>query len=385
MRLKRVIIEPPLQPVVFFCIWHSTGAILIRLDHIDKTYHGQQQSFVALRDVSLSVAEGEIFGVIGPSGAGKSTLIRCVNLLERPSSGSVTVAGQSLLSLSVRELRVVRHQIGMVFQHFNLLSSRTVFDNVAFQLHLLGRSASEVETAVMTLLSLTGLADKRDAYPSQLSGGQKQRVAIARALVTRPKLLLCDEMTSALDPDTTQSILDLLKRLQRELSLTILLITHEMDVIKRIADRVAVMVEGQIVETTDVVSLFKNPQTAVAKQFIRSDLKRYLPDDIKSVLRASHCDGDKTLVQIAFVGQVATQPIIAQLINHSTVQVNILQANLECLRNETIGVMTLDLEGDHADVLQALQYLKQQGLQVEVIGYVPRTVSTARICESANT
>lgn len=348
---------------------------MIELQNITKSYRIKGQSVEALKAVNIKVAAGEIFGVIGPSGAGKSTLIRCVNFLERPDKGDVIVDGQALNDLSKTELRTLRHQIGMVFQHFNLLSSRTVFANVAFQLELLGASKADIEKDVMAMLKLVGIDDKRDVYPSQLSGGQKQRVAIARALVTKPKVLLCDEMTSSLDPETTYAILDLLKQLQQELSLTILLITHEMDVIKRIADRVAVIVDGEIIESSDVLSVFKNPRHYITKQFVRSDLKRFIPDNIENV---------NTLVQIAFVGKTATQPIIEKLINHSKVHVNILQANLEQLRNEMIGVMTVDLQGSSWDVAQALKYLQELGLAVEVIKDVSRTLSSAPECELAD-
>jgi len=221
---------------------------MIELKNLQKTYQGDNGSLEALRGVSVHVREGEIYGVIGKSGAGKSTLIRCINMLERPTSGSVIVDGEELTTMPERQLRDVRKKIGMIFQHFNLLSSRTVYDNVAFPLELAGKTVSEIEAAVTPLLELVGLADKRNQYPAQLSGGQKQRVGIARALANRPKVLLCDEATSALDPQTTHSILELLKDINQKFNLTIVIITHEMQVIKEICDRVAVIENGLIIE-----------------------------------------------------------------------------------------------------------------------------------------
>ncbi len=343
---------------------------MIELRNISKTYATASGHVQALDQINLQVAAGEICGVIGRSGAGKSTLIRCVNLLERPTTGEVIVDGQHLLELSPMQLRQARHNIGMVFQHFNLLASRTVFQNVAFQLELLGKSKDVIEKTVMSFLELTGLVGKRDSYPSQLSGGQKQRVAIARALVTNPKVLLCDEMTSSLDPETTRSILDLIKRINRELKLSILLITHEMQVIKLISDHVAVIDGGRIVENADVVSLFKNPTNDVARQFIQGDLHAHIPEELRQQLTHDPLVGGRTLIQIAFIGKTATQPVIESLVKRAKVHVNILQANLEFLRSETIGIMTITLQGESADCDEAIAFLRKLELKVEVLGYV---------------
>ncbi len=343
---------------------------MIQLHNISKTFHTHSGVIHALRDIQLNVASGEICGVIGRSGAGKSTLIRCVNLLERPTAGSVTVDGQNLLTLNHKQLRGARHQIGMVFQHFNLLTSRSVYRNIAFQLELLGKTKREIQVVVEPLLELVGLSAQRDRYPNQLSGGQKQRVAIARALATQPKVLLCDEMTSALDPETTRSILDLVKKINREFKLTILLITHEMPVVKAISDQVAVIDGGQIVENSSVMQLFQNPQSEVAKQFVQSDLHEHIPEELRQQLQANPFEGGKMLVQIAFLGKMATQHVIEDLVRSSPVHISIIQANLEFLRNETIGVMTVALEGRHSDYDQALAYLKNVGVGVEVLGYV---------------
>lgn len=343
---------------------------MIQLDNLYKSYQTHAGSVDALIDIHLTIAPGEICGVIGRSGAGKSTLIRCVNLLERPTSGRVIIDGHSLLELSPVQLRQARHHIGMVFQHFNLLSSRTVFRNVAFQLELLGYKKQAIEQAVMPLLELTGLADKCHSYPSELSGGQKQRVAIARALITKPKVLLCDEMTSALDPETTRSILGLVKKINAELGLSILLITHEMQVIKMIADHVVVMDKGRIVEDTDVIQLFKNPHSHVAKQLVSHDVHGHIPAELHNQIHQHPTAYSKPIVQITFIGDTATQPVIEQLIHHSQVHVNIMQADLEYLRKETIGTMTVTLAGPSQDCEQAITYLRERGVGVEVLGYV---------------
>lgn len=241
---------------------------MIELNHITKHFNHKNRQVVALDDVSLTVPEGRIFGVIGASGAGKSTLIRCVNLLERPSSGTVTVDGKALMKLSPSELARERRHIGMIFQHFNLLSSRTVFQNIAFPLELDGQSKQEISKRVYELLALVGLEDKAQDYPARLSGGQKQRVAIARTLASNPRVLLCDEATSALDPATTKSILALLKDINRRLNITILLITHEMRVVKNICDEVAVISSGKLIEQGPVDEVFSNPKHELTKEFI---------------------------------------------------------------------------------------------------------------------
>jgi D-methionine transport system ATP-binding protein len=243
---------------------------MITLENVSKSFYTKRTSAHALSDVSLQVKEGEIFGVIGSSGAGKSTLIRCVNFLERPTAGRVIVDGRDLGSLTSRELVFARRDIGMIFQHFNLLSSRTVFGNVAFPLELSQTPSAAVETRVRELLSLVGLEAKADAYPAQLSGGQKQRVAIARTLATQPKVLLCDEATSALDPETTLSILELLKDINQRFGITILLITHDMNVVRAICHRVAVLSEGRIIEEGPVQQVFARPQTDLTRRFIHS-------------------------------------------------------------------------------------------------------------------
>lgn len=252
---------------------------MIKLTHISKVFQQGSRTITALSDVSLHVPAGQIYGVIGASGAGKSTLIRCANMLERPTSGQVLVDDQDLTTLSEGQLTRARRQIGMIFQHFNLLSSRTVYGNIALPLELDNTSRADIKKRVNELLDLVGLTDKQDAYPANLSGGQKQRVAIARALASNPKVLLCDEATSALDPATTRSILELLKDINRRLGLTILLITHEMDVVKRICDQVAVISEGKLIEKDSVSEVFSHPKTPLAQQFIQSTLHLDIPED----------------------------------------------------------------------------------------------------------
>ena len=243
---------------------------MIELKNVSKTFKTNQKEVQAVKNVNLTVDAGEIFGVIGYSGAGKSTLVRCINLLERPTEGQVIIENTDLTQLKEKELRTERQNIGMIFQQFNLLASRTAYQNVEFPLKGRGYSKEEIREKVESLLDLVGIADKANTYPSELSGGQKQRVAIARALATDPKILLCDEATSALDPQTTKSILKLLKEVNRKLGITIVIITHEMEVIKEICHRVAVMEDGYVVELNDVVSVFSNPQAQITKEFIRS-------------------------------------------------------------------------------------------------------------------
>ena len=343
---------------------------MIQFKHVSKSFQTSSHTITALDNVTFDVPAGEICGVIGHSGAGKSTLIRMVNLLERPTAGDVLVDGQALLSLSSAQLRNARRRIGMIFQHFNLLSSRTVMQNVAFPLEIQGYSRRTIEQVVMPLLEMTGLEDKRQQYPSELSGGQQQRVAIARALVTQPAVLLCDEMTSALDPETTSSILTLIQRINRDMGVTILFITHEMSVIKRLADQVLVMHQGRLEEQTNVVDLFRSPTSVVTRQFVQADMQGHLPAALASRLKSTWFDGAQHVWQIAFIGEAATQPVIEALIQHTKVHVNILQADLEYLRTTTIGTMIVGVRGEASHCEQALQYLRDQDCLVKELGYV---------------
>ena len=335
---------------------------MIELDALSKSYQVGGKQVTALNDVSLTVERGEVFGIIGRSGAGKSTLIRCINLLERPTTGRVVFDGQSLLDLDAASLRRVRQQMGMVFQHFNLLQSRTVYQNIALPLRLLGKSSAEIDRTLQPLLELTQLTTHQHHYPAQLSGGQKQRVAIARALTTRPSVLLCDEMTSSLDPETTASILNLIRSINQEMQVTIFLITHEMEVIKEIADTVAVIDKGHLVETSGVVELFTQPKSDIARQLLESNLHMEIPP----VLRQRLAQGKaQRILRLGFVGRSAEQAVISEAVRRFNVDVNIFQADLENIKGQTVGLLLIGLAGELADQDQAIAYFKEQQLTVD--------------------
>lgn len=347
---------------------------MINLQGLNKQYlRPGQEPLVALRDVSLTVPEGQIRGVIGRSGAGKSTLIRCVNLLERPDSGTVCVDSKHLETLDMPALRQARRTIAMVFQHFNLLSTRTVAQNVAFPLHLAGLDDTAISARVNELLDRMGLEGKASAFPSELSGGQKQRVAIARALATQPRVLLCDEMTSALDPESTQSILRCLREIQKDLSLTILLITHEMDVIKSVADHVTVMGDGCVVEEGSVVSIFSKPQHAITQQLVDSTEHMLLPSAIQSAITWFHSPGSLTLLELSFAGALAAQPIIGESVRRFGVEVSILQANLSTLKDLLVGKMLIACDCSDSVLDQLQIFYENAGLNVEKKGYVKQS------------
>lgn len=351
---------------------------MIVLKNIEKVYNGPQGPVAALKAIDLNIEKGEIFGIIGKSGAGKSTLIRCINMLERPTSGQVLVDGQDLTQLNEAGLRKARKEISMIFQHFNLLSSRTVFENVAFPLELIGKSKAEIKETVLPLLELVDLADKQDQYPSQLSGGQKQRVGIARALASRPKVLLCDEATSALDPQTTHAILSLLKDINQKFGITIVLITHEMQVIKDICHKVAVIEDGHIVEEGPVIDVFTNPQSATTQDFIstleKNNLDELLSD--KTISKAPVANSNM-LVQLSFIGSSTDEPVIASLIRQFDVNASILYGNIDHIGGTPYGTLVLEVSGHDQKLQQALAFLKQKDLKIEVIGYVARHDSAA--------
>lgn len=345
---------------------------MIKLNNISKRYGDGQQAVHAVRNINLAVATGKIMGVIGESGAGKSTLIRCVNMLERPTDGQVTVDGQDLTLLKESQLPAARRKIGMIFQHFNLLSSRTVFANVALPLELAGMNKAQIKTRVSELLDLVGLSHRADAYPNALSGGQKQRVAIARALAPKPKVLLCDEATSALDPNTTQSILALLKDLNRKLGLTILLITHEMQVVKTICDRVAIISDGELIEEGEVAWFFANAQTELARRFISSTINLEIPEDYQQRLQVEPSADSLPLVRLGFSGDTVDSPLISILSRELNVDVSILSADMEYVGGVKFGFMLAELDGSHQQTQAALAYLQEHKIQVEVLGYVRR-------------
>ncbi|MEE0338053.1 methionine ABC transporter ATP-binding protein [Acidaminococcus fermentans] len=344
---------------------------MIELQHIDKIYHTSSGDLHALKDINLTINEGEIFGIIGLSGAGKSTLVRCINMLEKPTSGKVIVDGKEMTALGEEQLRKARQNIGMIFQHFNLLSSRTVFGNIAFPLEIQGLDKAAIQKKVEPLLDLVGLKDRADHYPSQLSGGQKQRVGIARALASDPKVLLCDEATSALDPQTTESILNLLRDINKRLHITIVMITHQMNVVKEICDRVAVIENGEIIEQGSMVDIFTNPQKATTREFVASIQHNDLPDFVRKLdIHKDYKAGDKALVSLSFIGDSAGEPIVSVLIKEYDTNVNILTANIENLQDTPFGTLLIEVEGDEAHLKKALDYLHERKVKDEVIGYV---------------
>ena len=341
---------------------------MIELLSVTKSFKTKNKTIQALADVSLTVEKGEIFGVIGTSGAGKSTLIRCVNLLEKPNTGKVTVDNIELTKLSDAQLTLERRKIAMIFQHFNLLSSRTVFNNIAFPLELEGKSKSEIKEKVSSLLELVGLNDKAKDYPANLSGGQKQRVAIARALANDPKVLLCDEATSALDPATTKSILKLLKSINQKLNLTILLITHEMEVIKTICDKVAVIDHGKLAEQGNVEQIFTNPQQEITKGFIQSSLNIELPLVYQNSLSKIDHGNNNPLVKFMLTGNNEQSFVISNLFEKFEVKAKVISAQLKYVGNLSFGVLLVELQGKNIN--EALAYLENEYSNTEILGYV---------------
>lgn len=348
--------------------------ILIKIKNLKKTYESKSGNIYALKDISLEIKKGEIFGIIGQSGAGKSTLIRCINRLEEPTSGNVVVAGQDITQLSEFELRKARYEIGMIFQHFNLLASRTIYENVAFPLEIQGVSKREIEERVKPLLELVGLGERANYYPSQLSGGQKQRVGIARALASNPKVLLCDEATSALDPQTTKSILELLKDINKKFNLTIVLITHEMQVIKEICDKVAVIEGGTIIEQGEILEVFTNPQQQTTKEFISVINNQELPAVVKHLkLSPTPIENGNLILRLAFIGSSTEEPIISGIIRRFDVNTSILYGNIDYIKDVPYGTLVVELAGEGTNIQKALSYLQEQNLKTEVVGYARRT------------
>lgn len=340
---------------------------MIEIRNLTKIYYTASHDVLALDNVSLKVNQGEIFGIIGLSGAGKSTLIRCINMLERPSQGEILIDGQDITCLNKRELRETRQKIGMIFQQFNLLSSRTVFDNIMFPLEIAGMPNNEARQRVKELLELVGLTDKARVYPDQLSGGQKQRVGIARALANDPKILLSDEATSALDPQTTRSILRLLKDINRQLNLTILLITHDMNVIKEVCDRVAVIDNSKIVEIGDVLSILSNPGTPTSKSFINTIINKEIPEELLHRSQIIDKDSISKLIRVSFIGPSAGEPVISGMVKQYDIRANILYGNIDRVKDTPFGNLTLELIGNPQAMKDALDYLRDNGLEIEVL------------------
>ncbi|MFZ7102210.1 MAG: methionine ABC transporter ATP-binding protein [Peptococcaceae bacterium] len=340
---------------------------MIEITDLYKTYRSTEGNVEALKGISLQVAKGEIFGVIGFSGAGKSSLIRCVNMLEQPTSGSIKVNSLEMTRLNGTKLREARKKIGMIFQHFNLLESCTVFENVAVALELSNTPQDIIRAKVSNLLEIVGLESKKNNYPSQLSGGQKQRVAIARALANDIDVLLCDEATSALDPQTTDAILELLLDINKKFNITILLITHEMQVVKKICDKVAVIENGLIIEEDTVLNIFTNPRHVTTKNFIKSILEEELPESL--LLKLRDRNKNSSLVKLTFVGCTAARPVLAKIAKELPLWPNILCGNIMQIKNQTLGSLIIELAGDPQAVRAGIRILNEQNVTTEVLNY----------------
>ncbi|MEL3888715.1 methionine ABC transporter ATP-binding protein [Ferrovibrio sp. MS7] len=359
---------------------------MIELSSISKRYATPQGTVTALEGIDLSIREGEIFGVIGKSGAGKSTLIRLINLLERPDQGSVRVAGRDLTALPPASLRRARQEIGMIFQHFNLLATRTVFENIALPLELRGESKASIRATVEPLLDLVGLTDKRERYPSELSGGQKQRVGIARALATQPRVLLSDEATSALDPETTRSILALLKDINARLGLTIVLITHEMSVIKEVADRVAVLEQGKVIELGPVYDVFTRPRAETTRRFVGELVGGDLPPSLLRQIANDTATTDPTrrrVLRIRFTGGAAESPVMSTLARRFDLDFNLLHGRLDEIQGRPFGNLVVELLGDPAKLDAATKFLATQQLGVESLNYEQESGDVVRLDRAA--
>lgn len=342
---------------------------MIDIKNLTKIYQHQGKEVLALQRINLKVAAGEIFGIVGKSGSGKSSLIRCMNLLERATQGEIFFNDANLLTLTSEQLRCQRREIGMIFQHFNLLESRTVFDNIALPLEFMGTEKKIIRQKVQALLELIGLGDKAKDYPIALSGGQKQRVAIARALITEPKVLLCDEATSALDPESTQAILALLQKINQALGVTIVLVTHEMDVVKKICHKLAVLHEGLLIEQGSVLDIFTEPKTEIVKRLMTHALHLDVPPYITNRLHKMPADGLYPIVRLTFIGSQADQAVTTLLLERFAVSANILLANLESINETIIGYMLCQLRGEATHIEQAIHFLEEEKIKVELIGY----------------
>ncbi len=338
---------------------------MIEFKDISKHYELKGQTIRALDQINLEIPEGSIFGIIGYSGAGKSTLIRLINLLERPTQGQVIINQKDFTALDARSLRQERANIGMIFQHFNLLQTKTVAANIEIPLKLLGVSKAEREKRLNELLDFIDLKHKKDAFPDELSGGQKQRVGIARALANHPKILLCDEATSALDPQTTKSVLALLKKINQEQGITIVMVTHEMDVIETVCDYVAVMEQGKVIETGSTIDIFSRPQHPTTKNFIQTVLQQQLPVNILNNLENQN---HNSIYCLQFLGKSAQETVVQAVIKKFDISLNIVFANMTEINGTVIGQMFIQLLGDPAIIQQAIEFLQQNGVEVEQSG-----------------
>ncbi|MBE6053982.1 MAG: methionine ABC transporter ATP-binding protein [Clostridium sartagoforme] len=341
---------------------------MIVLKNLNKVYSTKDGKVEALKDVTLNIKKGEIYGIIGFSGAGKSTLVRCINLLEKPNSGEVFIDGRELSSLSNKELRKERKKIGMIFQHFNLMRSRTVFENIAYPLKSDGYSKEEIKNKVTDLLKLVELEDKANVYPSQLSGGQKQRVGIARALANDPKVLLCDEATSALDPQTTKSILRLLKEVNKKFGITIVIITHEMQVVKEICTKAAVMEDGKVVEEGNIFKVFSEPREKITKNFIEStSLLTNIHDLIKDNSSVVDIKENEKILKLKYLEDSTREPIISIVSREFNVDTSIIFGNIEIIQDSPLGGLIVIIRGEEDRIHKVIDYLKANKVEVEVI------------------
>lgn len=336
---------------------------MLKIQGVTKVYQTKKRKVIGVDNVTLAIKKGEVFGIVGYSGAGKSSLLRCINLLERPSSGSIFVDGMDLTKLKGERLRKARLKIGMIFQHFYLVSQKTVGENIEFALKAAETPSNRIPARIEELLSMVGLEDKIDVYPAQLSGGQKQRVGIARALANNPSILLCDEATSALDPKTTLSILHLLKKINRELNITIVLITHEMNVVKEICDRMCVMQQGKVIEEGSVYEIFANPKEPLTNEFISSVVSFDIPAAIINAVKGQ-------VVKILFKGEVAGEGVISDTIQQFEVQGNFLHGTIEYIQDRPLGIFIMELQGKAENVTQAIAYMENRGANVEVVHHV---------------
>ena len=334
---------------------------IFHIDQISKSYKRGERTFLALDGVSLSVQKGDVYGIIGLSGAGKSTLIRCLASLVKPTNGQVFFHGQDIGVMEKEDLREFRKKIGMIFQHFNLLSSRTVAGNIAYPLEIAGICKEKQKERIDELLTLVGLSEKKGSYPSELSGGEKQRVGIARALANHPEVLLCDEATSALDPKTTREILALLRSINKKLGVTIVLITHEMDVIRQLCSKVAVIEKGKIVEEGPIVKVFGDPEHPTTKHFLQHASHEIPPEFFKGM------SPNRKFLRLRFKGGVAGEPVMAEIVRRFNVDANILQGWIDRLQTLSVGTLIVELLGDPVGIEGALEYLTQKGVQYEVI------------------
>lgn len=341
---------------------------MIILKNLHKTYESKANKIEAVKDVTLNINKGEIYGIIGFSGAGKSTLVRCINFLEKPTNGQVVIDGKDLSTLSNKELREERKKIGMIFQHFNLMKSRTVFENIAYPLKGNSYSKEEIKNKVKDLLKLVELEDKADSYPSQLSGGQKQRVGIARALANDPKVLLCDEATSALDPQTTKSILKLLKEVNKKFGITIVIITHEMQVVKEICTRAAVMENGKVVEEGNIFKIFSEPKEKVTKNFIDSTSSlSNIYELIENKSSVVDIKENEKILKLKYLENSTTEPIISIVSREFNVDTNIIFGNIEIIQESPLGGLIVIIRGEEAKINNVISYLQENNVEVEVI------------------